>query len=232
MTAVGGSEWVLGPALVERARELLASGRRTVLGITGAPGAGKSTLAMALAVELGESARLVAMDGFHLAEAELRRLGRHDRKGAPDTFDVCGYVAMLRRLRTSTDPVVYAPRFERAIEEPIACAVAVRREVPLVITEGNYLLVADGDWAGVRPRLDECWYAEPVEADRLERLIARHESFGRSPEEARERAFGSDQRNADVVAATKSRADLIVRDGTPLDDTPAIAPRRQATDGP
>ncbi|CAN5760509.1 hypothetical protein BH24ACT15_BH24ACT15_11780 [soil metagenome] len=137
MTAVGGSEWVLGPALVERARELLASGRRTVLGITGAPGAGKSTLARALAVELGESARLVAMDGFHLAEAELRRLGRHDRKGAPDTFDVCGYVAMLRRLRTSTDPVVYAPRFERAIEEPIACAVAVRREVPLVITEGN-----------------------------------------------------------------------------------------------
>lgn len=216
MTAAGGTKSVLDPGLVERARELAAPGRRTVLGITGAPGAGKSTLALALAAELGDVARLVAMDGFHLAEAELHRLGRHDRKGAADTFDARGYIAMLQRLRTSDDPMIYAPRFERAIEEPIACAVPVPREVPLVITEGNYLLVADGDWSGVRPLLDECWYAEPAERDRLDRLIARHEEFGRSPAEASERSLGSDQRNADVVAATRSRADLIVRDGKPL----------------
>ena len=54
--------------------------------------------------------------------------------------------------------MVYAPEFLREIEEPIAGAVAVPRDVPLVITEGNYLLVDDGPWAEVRPLLDEAWF--------------------------------------------------------------------------
>lgn len=202
----------LVPSLVEPAGELARPGRRTMLGITGPPGAGKSLLAEALVAELGDQARLVGMDGFHLAEAELHRLGRHDRKGAPDTFDALGFIALLRRLRSVEEDIVYAPRFDRAIEEPIGCAVPVPREVPLVITEGNYLLVQDGDWAGVRPLLDECWYVDPDERDRLRWLIARHERFGRSPEAARERSLGSDQRNAEVVAASKHRADRLVRD--------------------
>ncbi|WP_324651051.1 nucleoside/nucleotide kinase family protein [Georgenia sp. H159] len=201
---------VLDPDLLERARALAAGGGRRVLGITGAPGAGKSTLAHALVDALGEQARLVGMDGFHLAEAELHRLGRHDRKGAPDTFDALGYVALLRRIRAADERVVYAPVFDRAIEEPIGCAMPVPRAVPLVVTEGNYLLVPDGDWAGVRPLLDECWYVEPPEELRISRLIARHESFGRSPEVARERSLGSDQRNAEVIVATRSRADLVI----------------------
>src|SRR5690606_41257743 len=151
------------PDLPGRARALAAQGGRRILGIAGAPGAGKSTLAHAVVEALGEDARLVGMDGFHLAEAELHRLGRHDRKGAPDTFDALGYVALLRRLRAADERVVYAPFFDCSLEEPIGCAVPVPREVPLVVTEGNYLLVADGDWAGVRPLLDECWYVEQDE---------------------------------------------------------------------
>ncbi|MBD8061064.1 nucleoside/nucleotide kinase family protein [Oceanitalea stevensii] len=201
---------VLTAELLERVRALVDRGGRRILGITGAPGAGKSTLAHAVVDALGDKACLVGMDGFHLAEAELVRLDRRARKGAPDTFDALGYVALLRRLRAADERTVYAPVFDRSLEEPIACAVPVPREVPLVVTEGNYLLVADGDWAEVGPLLDESWYVEPPEDVRIARLIARHEAYGRSPEEARERSLGSDQRNSEVIAATRGRADVVV----------------------
>ena len=196
--------------LVARARLLSVPGRRALLGITGAPGAGKSFVAERLVAALGDSALLVSMDGFHLAGAELQRLDRTERKGAPDTFDALGYVALLARLRRNEERVVYAPLFDRSLEEPIACAVPVPREVPLVVTEGNYLLVSEGDWAGVRPQLDACWFIDPGEKLRVDRLVARHERYGRSLEAAQGRALGSDQRNAEVVAATRDRADLII----------------------
>src|SRR5215218_11228924 len=110
--------------LVERVRELARGERRTILGIAGQPGGGKSTLAQTVVAAVGEQARLVPMDGFHLAQAELVRLGRRDRMGAPDTFDAAGYAALLRRLK-SDEPVVYAPEFRREIEEPIAGAIAI-----------------------------------------------------------------------------------------------------------
>src|SRR4051812_9561838 len=142
-------------ALIARARALAARGGRRILGIAGPPGGGKSTVARAVVAALGDAARLVPMDGFHLAQAELVRLGRRDRMGAPDTFDAAGYAALLRRLR-SGEPVVYAPEFRREIEEPIAGAIAVPREIPLVVTEGNYLLL----WPEIYPLLDETWYVE------------------------------------------------------------------------
>src|SRR5918997_5185733 len=172
-------------AAVERARELAAAGGRRILGIAGPPGGGKSTVARAVVAELGERARLVPMDGFHLAQSELVRLGRRDRMGAPDTFDATGYAALLKRLR-GEEPVVYAPEFRRAIEEPIAGAIAVPRSTPLVVTEGNYLLVPDGPWAGVRPLLDECWYADLDEPTRLRWLIQRHVEHGKTLQAARE----------------------------------------------
>jgi pantothenate kinase len=200
------SDW---PALVERARAL--TDRRRILGITGAPGSGKSTVAARLAAALAGAAVVVPMDGFHLAQAELARLGRADRKGAADTFDAAGYVALLRRLRDPGEGVVYAPEFRREIEEPIACALPVEPSVPLVVTEGNYLLHDAGAWAGVRPLLDEAWYVDVDRALRLERLIRRHVEFGKPPDVARAWVLRSDERNAELVAATRGRADVVVR---------------------
>jgi len=196
--------------LVALARSLVTPGRRSFLGITGAPGAGKSTLAEAVVAALGDDAVLVSMDGFHLRDDELTRLGRRERKGAVDTFDVAGYLHLLRRLRDRTDAVVYAPVFDRGLEESIGSAFGVPAEVPLVVTEGNYLLADHGDWAQVLPLLDQCWFLEPGEDVRLDRLVARHQRFGRSPEEAWERSTGSDGRNAELVASTRSRATLVV----------------------
>jgi pantothenate kinase len=198
-------------ALVERARALTESGERRILGIAGPPGGGKSTVSREVVAKLGDSARLVPMDGFHLAQAELVRLGRRDRMGAPDTFDALGFASLLRRLREQSEPVVYAPEFRREIEEPIAGAIAVPREVPLVVTEGNYLLLGDGPWAAVRPLLDEAWYVQIDEDLRVQRLIQRHIEFGKTPEYARAWVMRSDERNAALVAETAAGADVLVR---------------------
>lgn len=202
--------------LVARAKGLAGTGHRRMLGICGAPGAGKSTLAAQLVAALGERAVLVGMDGFHLAQRELRRLGREARKGAADTFDAAGYVDLLRRLRRNGPEqpgaeTVYAPEFRREIEEPIACAVPVAPEVALVVTEGNYLLLPDHPWGAVHALLDEVWFLAPDESVRIARLVERHRRHGRSEAEARERAHGSDQVNAVRIQATADRADLVLR---------------------
>ncbi len=196
------------PELIERARRLASAGGRRILGIAGPPAAGKSTLAALVVDALGpDLARLVGMDAFHLAQVELTRQGIADRKGAPHTFDADGFVALLRRLRESDDPVVYAPVFRREIEEPIANAVPVPREVPLVVTEGNYLLL----WERVPPLLDDAWFITAPDAPaRVDRLIQRHIDFGRSPAAAREWVLRSDERNAELIAGTAARADLVV----------------------
>jgi pantothenate kinase len=197
--------------LLTRARTLATRGRRAILGVAGPPGGGKSTLARLVADALGDAAVLIPMDGFHLAQAELVRLGRRGRMGAPDTFDARGYVALLERLRADGECVVYAPEFRRPLEEPIAGAIAVAPEVPLVVTEGNYLLLDDGDWAAVRPLLDEAWYVEMDEETRLRWLIQRHVDFGKTPDAARAWVMRSDQTNAAVVASTRERADVVAR---------------------
>jgi len=198
------------PELVARARALARPGERRILGIAGAPGAGKSTLAGRLAAALGPAAAItVPMDGFHLAQRELERLGLADRKGAPETFDGAGYVALLRRLRERRDEVVYAPEFRREVEEPIAGAIPVPAGVPLVITEGNYLLLDGVPWAQVGPLLDERWFVDPGEDARLAWLTARHVLHGKAAEAAHRWARGPDQTNAALVARTRGRADLV-----------------------
>ncbi|MFD4792733.1 nucleoside/nucleotide kinase family protein [Streptomyces anulatus] len=202
-----------GPAaLTERARVLADAGQRRVLGIAGPPGAGKSTLAERLVTALDGRAVLVPMDGFHLAAAELERLGRADRKGAPDTFDAAGYTALLRRLRTP-DPVhaVYAPAFDRSLEEPVAGSLPVPPDIPLVVTEGNYLLLDDGPWAAVRGLLDEVWFLDLDPQVRVRRLVDRHVRHGRPRHRAEEWVTRSDEANARLVERSRDRADLIVR---------------------
>jgi pantothenate kinase len=193
--------------LVRRAAALADAGGRRLLGLAGEPGAGKTTLAEELVTALDGRATYVPMDGFHLAQAELVRLGRADRKGAPDTFDVGGYTSLLHRLRTGDEPVVWAPSFDRHLEEPIAGSIAVPAQVPLVITEGNYLL----HWDAVRSLLDEAWFVELDSEVRLARLEARHRAHGRDAAAAREWARGTDERNAALIRATADRADHRVR---------------------
>ncbi len=197
--------------LLARARTLADAGPRQLLGITGAPGVGKSTLAAQVVAALGPAARLVPMDGFHLAQAELHRLGRAARKGAVDTFDANGYVSLLRRLKRKEPTSVWAPEFRRDLEEPIAGAIEVPPEVRLVVTEGNYLLVPQWPWDEVRSLLHEAWFLDLDAELRHRRLVARHVAYGRSTEEAQAWALGSDEVNAALVTGTADRADLVVR---------------------
>jgi pantothenate kinase len=180
------------------------AGRR-LLGITGPPGAGKSRLAARLAAELAPAAALLGMDGFHIADAELRRLGLRERKGAPETFDRAGYAALLGRLATEPG-VIYAPVFDRAIEDSIAAAIGIPESAALVITEGNYLL----HWPEIRPLLAEVWYLDPDPDRRRAELIARHVAFGKPADRARAWVAESDERNAELIAAGRARADLLV----------------------
>lgn len=196
--------------LVGRAENLAIPGGRRILGITGGPGAGKSTLAERVGEALGERAILIPMDGFHLAHDQLVTLDRLATKGAIDTFDVGGFVHLMMRLNAADEDVVYAPTFRRDLEEPIAGAIAVSRDVPLVVVEGNYLLAKGGGWERVRTLLDEAWFLELDEDVRTARLIARHMQFGRDRQAAEERTKGSDQINAELIASTKQMADVVV----------------------
>lgn len=200
--------------LIQQARSLASGGTRRLLGITGEPGAGKSTVAAQLVEALGpKTAVLVPMDGFHLANSVLRSLGRHARKGAPDTFDDGGYAALLQRLRfqSEEEPVIFAPDFRRDLEEPIGSAISIHHTVPLVVTEGNYLLLPNSHWPRARAAVDEVVYLAVDDAVRQGRLIRRHEQFGKSADDARAWALGSDEANAQLIRRHMGNANAIIR---------------------
>jgi len=185
-------------------------GGRWILGISGAPGAGKSTLAAFLCDLLGARGGHVPMDGFHLADVQLARRGLLDRKGVPASFDAGGYAALLARLRADDDEVVYAPGFDRTLEQPLAGALAVPRSARVVVTEGNYLLLDDPAWERVRAQLDEVWHVHVAEEVRLERLLARHVEFGKSAEAARRWVEVVDVPDAALAEAAARRADRVL----------------------
>jgi pantothenate kinase len=195
-------------SVLAAARELGAGERRALLGIAGAPGAGKSTLAERLVSDLGPAAAVVPMDGFHLPGTVLADRGLAEVKGAPETFDRAGYVALLQRLRDGAAGVVRAPRFDRAREASVADAIEVEPSVRLVVTEGNYLLF----WPEVRALLDQAWFVEVCDDERrVETLIGRHMSFGRSAGDARRWVQRSDEANARLVSRGRGTADRVVR---------------------
>lgn len=195
--------------LIVRARALIVPGHRRLLGIAGPPGAGKSTLAAAICVALGDLAVHVPMDGFHLANDYLDRVGLRGRKGAPETFDAASFVALLRRLREGSHPIVLAPAFDRDLDTVIPDAIAIPAAVPLVVTEGNYLLLDSGPWRGVHGVLDETWFLRSDEA-RTERLVRRHIESGKEPDEAAAFVAASDEANARLIGPTEARADLVI----------------------
>ncbi|WP_242652801.1 nucleoside/nucleotide kinase family protein [Intrasporangium flavum] len=197
---------------------LVGDRRRAVLGIAGAPGAGKSTLAEALVAEVArthgaEWVAHVPMDGFHLADAQLERLGALSRKGAPDTFDADGYAALLRRLVAEPDSWVYAPGFERTLEQPIAAAMVVPPEARVVVTEGNYLLLPEARWEAARAATDAVWFVTGDDDVRRARLVSRHVTFGKEPEAAALWVEDTDEANARRVAESAHRADRLVVNG-------------------
>ena len=201
--------------LVDRAVALCAGGR-ALLGLVGCPGAGKTTVAERLVAAaraaLGDDAVAhVPMDGFHLADRQLDRLGLRDRKGAPETFDVDGYLALLRRLLDPGEQrTVYAPVFERDLEQPLAGAVAVGPDVRLVVTEGNYLLLDRPGWRELKAVLDETWFLDLDDEERVRRLVTRHEVFGKPKDAAVAWVAAVDEPNAALIRATSDRADLVV----------------------
>ncbi|KFI94275.1 nucleoside/nucleotide kinase family protein [Bifidobacterium stellenboschense] len=208
-----------------RVAQLLATHERVILGIVGAPGAGKSTLAQLLAEAFAEGvpdgtgvvdepkdhfAAWVPMDGYHLADVELSRLGRLERKGAIDTFDARGYRSLLRRIHEGEDGVIYAPMFERDLEQPLAGAIPVFPWTRLVVTEGNYLLDETDAWKDVRAAMTEVWYVDVDDELRRERLVERHIRFGKEPEQARKWVMEVDEVNARRIAACRDRANATV----------------------
>ncbi|NEW45416.1 nucleoside/nucleotide kinase family protein [Nocardia cyriacigeorgica] len=203
-------------ALAERVRTR-ADGRagRYLLGIAGPPGAGKSTLSAtlrdAINVAAGSAvAELTPMDGYHLPNAQLRAAGRLTGKGEPDTFDVTGFVAGLNRLRHTPigEPVPW-PTFDRVTDEPTPGGIVVTHQ-RIVIAEGNYLLVEHGPWSAVRLLLDECWYLTTDRNILIDRLLSRHLRGGRDEAAAAVKVHDSDMANAELVATTAHRADLVL----------------------
>jgi pantothenate kinase len=198
-------------------------GRRVVVGIAGAPGAGKTFLvaevlaAVARRADLAGRVAHVPMDGFHLTNAELERLGRRDRKGAPDTFDAQAYAGVLAAVRDLGRPVVTAPSFDHAVGEPVPDDIVVPSEVDVVLTEGNYLLLDEGGWADVRSLLDEVWFCALDDSVRQQRLVERHVAAGREPDDARAWVENSDEANARRVVPTAPSADVVLVDGHVVD---------------
>jgi pantothenate kinase len=190
---------------------LLDRQTRVLIGIAGKPGSGKSTLSAYLLQELKSSeVTVVPMDGYHLSNTVLQELGRADRKGAPDTFDVAGFASLLQRIRAEKSVDIYYPVFDRSIEESIAAQGVVTQKTKVVIIEGNYLLHDTGGWEAIADLLDEIWFIDVDDEKRLERLIARHIAYGKSPDASENWSRGSDEDNARIIAAGRSRAHAVI----------------------
>lgn len=186
------------------------AGGRRLIGVAGAPGAGKSTLVQVLVATLGPVAVGVPLDGFHLADVELRRQGLLERKGAPETFDAWGYAALLDRIRRRPEHVIYAPGFERDLEQPLAGAIPVPTEAIVVVSEGNYLLLDRPEWRAASALFDELWFVRVDPELRRSRLVDRHVAFGKSRDAAVSWVTRVDEANAALVEAAESRADLVL----------------------
>jgi pantothenate kinase len=188
--------------------------RRIAIGFAGGPGTGKSTLAAELVTMLNAihpgSAQLVPMDGFHMKHAKLEAMGQVDYKGAPHTFEGAEFVNFLHRLKVAkTD--VSGPGYSRKIEDVVENAFRVGADVRILIVEGNYLLLTEGPWAGIKPLLDYSVFIDVPRDIVKARLLKRHGEEGLFSEE-RNRAHieRNDLPNYDLVCLSQDRADVVI----------------------
>ena len=196
---------------LERASLLQESSTRYILGIVGKPGVGKSTFTDFLREHLSQELfAILPMDGFHMSNEELLELGRRDRKGAPDTFDVISFIQTLAAIKESSGADIKFPVFKREIEASIPDAGVIPARATLIIVEGNYLLHDQSGWEQVGSYLDESWYLQVDDELRMQRLIARHIAFGKSLEDAKDWSEGTDEANARVIDKSESKADFVV----------------------
>jgi pantothenate kinase len=188
---------------------------RFLLGITGPPGAGKSSVATSVEQAANDSrgwgfAAVAPMDGFHRSNQELEAEGLRQVKGAPETFDVEGLVRLLEQVRRAPGATILWPGFDRAREETVPGSIAITPATKLVVVDGNYLLLDRPAWRDVRPLLDEVWYVDAPRSVLRARLLARARAGGRSEAEAVRHVDESDLRNAELVAMTRPFADRVL----------------------
>lgn len=173
---------------------------RVLTAVVGAPGSGKSTLAAELSRRLNLQkcpAVVVPMDGFHLDNAVLDARGLRPRKGAPETLDVAGFIYLVRRLRNNVE--VFAPTFDRPRDLSVANAIAVPADCPVVILEGNYLMLDEAPWRELAPLFDLTVRLHVPMPELRARLIQRWLSHNLSRAAATRRAESNDIPNAQRV---------------------------------
>lgn len=195
--------------LAELIRQKAKGQGRFIVALAGPPAAGKSTLAADLVAAIGDGAKAVPMDGFHYDDAVLIARGARDRKGAPDTFDVNGFLHLLRRLRTEDEVAI--PLFDRALEISRAGADIVGRKDQILVVEGNYLLLNEAPWTEVRGLVDLTVWIDVPEAELDRRLQARWAQYGKTPEAARAWIDGNDMPNIRRVTAGSAQADMVLK---------------------
>lgn len=188
--------------------------RRFLIAIAGPPGAGKSTMADNLVGALkaqGASAEVLPMDGFHMDNGILIERGLLARKGVPESFDVRGFLDIIRAVRAA-DQEVLVPVFDRSREIAIASARVVSPEHRFIIVEGNYLLLNQGKWTELAGLFDfSIMLAPPIEVLE-ERLWARWRGYKLSEEAAHAKVHGNDLPNGRFILENRRPADLTLED--------------------
>jgi pantothenate kinase len=178
----------------------------------GKPGAGKSTVVLEIEKKFTPNdVSIIPMDGYHLSNEALIELGRRDRKGAPDTFDTAAFISLITKVKNRRELDHHFPIFHREIEASVEDEGLVPTSAKVIVIEGNYLFSDEHNWSGVFPLLDHTWFIEIDDELRMQRLIARHIKYGKTPAEAEAWSRGSDEANARFIELTAHRAASIIK---------------------
>ena len=186
--------------------------QRFIIAVAGPPGAGKSTLSKQLVQMLKTrsiQSCIISMDGFHLENSILKRLGLLDRKGSPTTFDVPAFIQVMKRLAAYESDVAI-PKFDRKKDISIERASIVSTQDKILIVEGNYLLLNDEQWVELQDIWDETVFINPGMDVLEKRLIDRWLSYGMDNESAKNRAFGNDIPNAKNIIENSLPANILI----------------------